>query len=46
MLKESMELAVNLLSTEKEKEIDDKTIKNLAEEIMKEKINLLAKHLN
>lgn len=46
MLKESMELAVNLLSTEKEKEIDDKTIKNLVEEIMKEKINLLAKHLN
>ena len=46
MLKESMELAVNLLSTEKEKEIDDKTIKNLVEEIMKEKLNLLAKHLN
>lgn len=38
MLKESMELAVNLLSTEKEKEIDDKKIKNVVEEIMKEKI--------
>ena len=46
MLTESTALAVNLLTNEKNEEIDDNELKNLIEEIMKEKIKLLGEHLN
>ena len=46
MLTESTALAVNLLTNEKTEEIDDNELKNLIEEIMKEKIKLLGEHLN
>ena len=46
MLTESTTLAVNLLTNEKNEEIDDNELKNLIEEIMKEKIKLLGEHLN
>lgn len=46
MLTESTALAVNLLTNEKNEEIDDNELKNLIEEIMEERIKLLGEHLN
>ena len=46
MLTKSAALATNLLTNEKNEEIDDNELKNLIEEIMKERIKLLGEHLN
>ena len=46
MLTKSAALATNLLTNEKNEEIDDNELKNLIEEIMEERIKLLGEHLN
>ena len=49
MLKDSIDLAVSILTSQKrneDEEIDTEKIKELTEEIMEEKIKLLGSYLN
>ena len=46
MLTKSAALAANLLTNEKNEEADNNELKNLIEEIMKERIKFLGEHFN